>query len=76
MHIRLPSSLSYRLLHYGIYAALCQLVLLSLWVLVSDPSVSPDVIAHRFIPLLEYPIMSVTLLLSGALLIDYAMLSQ
>ena len=75
MHTYPLSSLSYRLLCYGTYAVLCQLVLLTLWILSTDPSVCPEVVAHRFVPLLEYPIMSIALLLSGALLIDYAMLS-
>ena len=75
MHISLPSSLSFRLLHYGSFAVLCQLVALSFLILTAEPSVTLPVLAHKFVPLLEYPLMSLSLLLSGALLIDYALLS-
>ena len=69
-------SLSYRLLVYGIYAVLCQTVALFLLILSADSSISLSVIAHRYLPLFEYPLMSLALLLSGALLIDYTILTQ
>lgn len=71
MNPSFPSLPARLLLHYGLFAILCQCALLLLNCLCCDPSISPEVLRHRVLPLLEYPLMSLTLLLSGSLLIDW-----
>ncbi|MBQ8331813.1 MAG: hypothetical protein IJX94_04880 [Clostridia bacterium] len=56
---------------YGLYAILFQLSILFLFMLTEQSTVSADVLLHIYLPLLEYPLMSLTLLLGGCLLIDY-----
>lgn len=68
-----PSPPARLLLHYGSFAVLCQSALLLLWIRSTDPSVTAEVLRHRFLPLLEYPLMSIALLLGGALLIDWVL---
>ena len=63
-----PSQL---ILLFGLFSVLSQLAFLLLWALIEAPTVSADVLAHTFVPLLEYPLMSLTLLLGGTLLIEY-----
>ncbi len=65
------SKLSLSIMIYGFFAVLCQLFLILLQVLAEDPSVSHGVLTHRYLPYLEYPLMSVTLLLCGAYLLEY-----
>ncbi|MBR2293154.1 MAG: hypothetical protein IKA44_02445 [Clostridia bacterium] len=66
--VSIPSRLC---LVFGLFAILCQLCFLYLWISIESPTVSADVLAHTFAPLLEYPLMSLTLLLGGTLLIEY-----
>ncbi|MBQ9086528.1 MAG: hypothetical protein IJY47_05020 [Clostridia bacterium] len=74
MNHLLPSSVSLRLLYYGSFAILCQITLIFLLIVSTDPSVSPQVICHEYAPYLEYVLMDLALLLGGALLIDYVIL--
>lgn len=57
---------------YGLFSVLCLLSLLWLHMLTEPPSVSLAVVAHRYVPLLEYPLMSLALTLGGGLLLDRA----
>ncbi|MBE6546730.1 MAG: hypothetical protein E7668_04745 [Ruminococcaceae bacterium] len=57
-------------LTYGLYAILCQLCLILLHALQADPTVSADVLRHVFLPYLEYPLMSLTVLLGGTVLLE------
>lgn len=63
-------------LHYGFFAVMCQSAMILLCVLCEDPSVETALLRYRYLPYLEYPLMSLTLLIGGALLIDWASLSQ
>lgn len=59
-------------LTYGMYAVLCQLALIYLHAVHITPHVSADVLRHIFLPYLEYPLMSITVLFVGALLFEIA----
>ena len=62
-----PSKL---ILIYGFFAVLCQLTFLYLFCVDAAPTTSADVLRHVYIPLLEYPFLSILLLLGGTRLID------
>ena len=61
---------AFMLLCHGLYAVLCQSALLFTFVSFFAPSLPPDVLLHRYAPFLEYPLMSLLLVLGGALLIQ------
>ncbi len=62
---------AFLLLSYGLFAVLCQSVFL-LFLCLNEPSnISADVLMHRYLPLLEYPLTSLCLLLGGGILIQY-----
>lgn len=63
-------------LHYGIFAVLSQCVMILLCVLCEDESVATELLRYRYLPYLEYPLMSLALLVGGSLLIDWATLTQ
>ncbi len=63
--------LSYRLLFLGTYAVLCQLTLILLYVCVMPDDISHDVLRHTVLPWLEYPLMSLALILGGATLLNW-----
>ena len=58
-------------LTFGTYAVLCQVSMILLFALAVPENVASDVLRHWILPWLEYPLMSLALLLGGALLIDY-----
>ena len=55
---------------YGLYAILCQLSFILLHALYVAPYISSDVLRHWFVPYLEYPLMSITLILVGSVLLE------
>ena len=59
------------LLHFGTYAVLCQLTGILLLVCLSPDTVSTEVLRHTVTPYLEYPLMSLALILGGSLLLDW-----
>ena len=59
---------------YGFFAVLCQSVMILLCVICEDANVSREVLRHTYLPYLEYPLMSLTLIIGGALLLDWAIL--
>ncbi len=59
------------LLVYGLFAVLCQCVFLLLFYICEAPNISGEVLLHRYVPLLEYPLMSLALLFGGGSLIGY-----
>lgn len=64
------------LLHYGFFAVLCQSVMILFCILCEDSSVSDEVLRYRYVPYLEYPLMSLSILIGGALLIDWVIPKQ
>lgn len=62
-----PSGL---ILIYGFFAVFCQVTFLYLFCAEAAPSTSADVLRHVYIPLLEYPFLSILLLFGGTRLID------
>ena len=64
----LSSSLSQKCLIYGFFAVICNLTAI---LLMTQTDASPAyILAHRFAPLLEYPVMTVVILVAGAMLFD------
>ncbi len=62
---------AFLLLVYGLFAVFCQCVFLLLFYLCEAPNISGEVLLHRYTPLLEYPLMSLSLLFGGGTLIRY-----
>ena len=58
------------LLTYGFFSVLCQVVAILFSVLEFSAKISAQALCLRFAPHLEYPLMSLTLLLGGALLLE------
>lgn len=71
---RLLSKPSRRLLCYGLYAVLCQLMLILLHVIVHNANVSGALLALRFAPMLEHSTMSLSILACGVYLIERTVL--
>ena len=69
-YARTISPPSKQLLIYGFFAVLCQLTFLYLFCLDTSVGTSADVLRHVYIPLLEYPFLSLLLLIGGTRLID------
>ncbi len=63
------SPLAKKCLTYGLFAIICNLTSI-LFLAISDGA-PPYILAHRFAPMIEYPIMTVAILVVGALLFDY-----
>ena len=63
------SGLSVKILIYGIYSVLCHVVAI-LFDVLSSTSVSSNALALRYAPMLEYSVMSFTLVLIGVLLTE------
>ncbi len=61
---------------YGFYALLCQMLFLFLFLTEDVQILSSATLLHKYLPLLEYPIMSFSLLIGGALFYDYIVLSN
>ena len=62
------SPLAKKCLTYGLFAVICNLT--SILFLATVDGAPPYILAHRFAPMLEYPIMTVVILIAGALLFD------
>ena len=71
---KFPCKISFYLLLFGIFAVLCQLVLIILHMNFFHPTASPSVLLHTYAHFLQYPLASLTLSIGGALLIDYSLL--
>ena len=56
----------------GTYTVLCQLSMILLYASTTPDTVSTDVLRHIIIPWLEYPLMSLALVIGGAALLNYA----
>ena len=69
--LHIPCSISLKFLHYGLFAVLCQLIFMMLSIDLSLASHSMELVRYTYVPYLEYPIVSVTLIIGGAFLIDY-----
>ena len=63
--------LSFLCLLFGTYAVLCQITMIFLYAITIPITVSTDVICHTVLPWLEYPLMSLFLILVGATLLNY-----
>ena len=63
------SLIAYKILLYGLYSVVCHGVLIMLCVVTSNVS-NGRALAILFAPMLEYTVMSLTIILSGALLAD------
>ena len=63
-------------LHHGFFAVLCQCAMILLCVLCEDGNVATELLRYRYLPYLEYPLMSLALLIGGSLLIDWVDLTQ
>ena len=64
----LYSALSQKCLIYGFFAVICNLSAILFSVKCDDAPAY--ILAHRFAPFLEYPIMSITILIAGAMIMD------
>ena len=63
--------LAQRLLVYGFFAILCQLVFIFLFLILQPPHISLSVLRHFYAPWLEYPLVSLALTIGGAVLFTY-----
>ena len=64
------SRASLRLLHYGLFAVLCQLALIFLHTNTYADGVEGAMLALRFSPMLEHSLMSLVILFLGVYLIE------
>ena len=62
------SPLANKCITYGLFAVICNLSAI-LFIVVNDGA-PPYILAHKFAHMLEYPIMTVVILVVGALLFD------
>ena len=70
----LHSPLSQKSLIYGLFAVICNLVAILFLTRSTD---SPAyILSHKFAPFLEYPIMTVVILVAGAMLFDITAAEQ
>ena len=67
----IPCSLSLRFFIYGLFTVLCQVIFLALSVSLALSHHSIEFVKYIYIPYLEYPLSSLTLVIGGALLLDY-----
>ena len=67
---------SLSLLIYGLFTVLCQSAFLFVWVESQSDALPADVLLHRYASFLEYPLMSLLLIVGGALLVHHAVESQ
>lgn len=65
----LYSALSKKCLIYGFFAVICNLS--AILFLVKCDDAPAYILAHRFAPFLEYPLMSIAILIAGAMIMDY-----
>ena len=63
------SPLAKKCLIYGFFAVICNLTFI--FFLAFNDSAPPYILVHKFAHLLEYPIMTVAILVGGALILDY-----
>lgn len=67
----IPCPVSKQILLYGFFAVFCQLVFMVLNINLLLTSHSMDFVRYTYIPYLEYPIVSVALIIGGAFIVDY-----
>ncbi len=67
----IPCRPSRWLMLYGFYSILCQLMFMALHISILLSSHSMEFVRYTYIPLFEYPLLSIVLILGGAWLIDY-----
>lgn len=67
---------SQKLWLYGFYVLLCQMVFILLFFLDDARTLSYTTLLHTYLPIWESPLMSFTLLIGGALLYDYIVLTE
>ncbi len=67
---------AFLLLIYGLFAVLCQVAFLFVWVESKSILLTADILSHRYASFLEYPLMSILLLFGGALLFQHALQSN
>ncbi len=70
-NIPVPCSISKQVLLYGFFAVLCQLVFMILNINLLLASHSIEFVRYTYIPYLEFPLVSVALIIGGAFLVDY-----
>ena len=69
--IKIPCSLSKKFISYGLFAVLSQLIFIALNVGIILPERGIDIVTYIYLPYLEYPLVSLALVIGGALLFDY-----
>lgn len=69
-----PSRISAKILIYGFYAVLCQLLIMLLKLSVLLTEYEPSIIYNFILPEFEYPLINIALIISGAYLIDALMI--
>ena len=67
----IPCSLSVRFMIYGFFTILCQLAFLVLCINITIIERGPHIARYIYLPCIEYPIVSLALIIGGALLFDY-----
>ncbi len=63
------SPLAQKCLIYGFFAVICNLTFI--FFLAFNDSAPSYILVHKFAHMLEYPIMTVAILMGGALILDY-----
>lgn len=72
--VSIPCALSMRFLTYGFFAIFSQLVFLILAVDITLSERGPYIARYIYLSCLEYPLLSLALIIGGALLFDYIIL--
>ena len=67
----IPCPLSRSFMIYGAFTVFCQLVFIVLNINIRLLYDSPALVRYIYVPWLEYPILSLALILAGACLFDY-----
>ena len=70
-----PCSLSLRLLTYGLFAVICQIFFLLMFMDHLNPDASATYLIYTYADHLEYPLASAALVVGGSWLIDKAILA-
>ena len=72
----IPCALSQKLIIYGSFAVLCQLIFITLSANITLLSHSAELVRYIHLPYLEYPLVSFALIIGGGALIDYVNLNK
>lgn len=73
-NISIPCPLSRQLFIYGFFSVLCQLAFLYLSADIFLSENSRTMLEYIYVPYIEYPILSIAIIIGGGLLIDYIVL--